>query len=208
AWYNYNAAKEAIATGDYARAEKHLERCLAFWSGNGQVHFWMARTARCLGKYDEAARQLLKCDELNWPEPAIDLEDKLLRAQRGDFSELEQTLIDLANKDNEDTAAVMEVLAHFYAAHARTEAAMYWSNRFLKHCPNNVTALLIMAESYQKGHDAAHALEYYQKAMAIQPDNDICRKALAGALVEFNEPKKALGHFQYLLPHADESNAV
>src|SRR5262249_47330255 len=120
AWYNYNAAKEAIATGDYARAEKHLKRCLAFWSGNGQVHFWMARTARCLGKYDEAARQLLKCDELNWPEPAIDLEDKLLRAQRGDFSELEQTLIDLANKDNEDTAAVMEVLAHFYAAHART----------------------------------------------------------------------------------------
>ena len=106
AWHNYSAAEEALAIGDYQEAEKYLNRCLTFWSGNGQVHYWMARTARALGQFDKARHHLDKCQELDWSPSAIELEETLLRAQQGEFSELEETLIEWAKEDNESSTRI------------------------------------------------------------------------------------------------------
>src|SRR4029077_13626165 len=116
--------------------------------------------------------------------------------------------LELADKDNEDTAAVMEVLSHFYASNSQLGPALYWGERFLKHCPKNVTALLIMGQANQLARNPTYALKYYEKAVEIQPDNEKGRLALAGALVMFNEPRKGLDQFQELRARGVKSQAV
>jgi tetratricopeptide (TPR) repeat protein len=208
AWYNYQAAKKAIEVGAYQQAEDYLERCLRFWSGNGQVHFWMARTARSLGKFDKAKQHLLKCEDLGWSPEGIDLEETLLRAEQGEFPQLEKTLLEWAEKDTEDTASVLQVLAKLYATNSQLGAASYWGERFLKHSPNNVTALLAMAQIQLMTRNSADALKYYRRAVEIQPDNDQARETLAKALLDLNEPQKALVEFRTLQGRGLHTQAV
>jgi tetratricopeptide (TPR) repeat protein len=208
AWHNYNAAQKALEIGDYREAEKALESCLTFWPGNGQVHFWMARTARCLGEYDRARRHLRRCEELHWSPEGIDLELTLLRAQQGEFAEVEPTVLEMADKDNPDAAAAMEVLAHYYTANRLLAPALFWGERFLKQAPKNAVALLLVARVNQLAHNSADAVKFYRRAMAVQPDNAPARQALAEALLEFNEPRDALVQYRELRSRGVQSREV
>jgi tetratricopeptide (TPR) repeat protein len=209
AWHHFNAARNALEIGDYAQAEKHLNRCLMVWSGDGQVYLWKARTARCLGNLDQAENYLRKCEDLKWSPEGIDLEEMLLRARRGEFAELEPTLIELTRKDNEDGGVVMEMLANSYARNGQIDAAMYWSNRFLKHSPNNVPALLLLGNGYHLLRvNIPEALKYFRKAVEIQPDNESARRELAGALLDHNEPQQALEQYQELMSRGVHAREV
>jgi tetratricopeptide (TPR) repeat protein len=208
AWYNYSAAEKALQLGDYQRAEKCLDRCLVFWSGNGQVHFWLARTARSLGKYDKAKEHLQKCEELHWSAEGIDLEYALLKAEQGQFTEIEGTLIEWAQKDNEDAAAVLEVLAQVYAKNAQLAQALYWGERFLEHFPNNASALFRIAQIYEVSRNSTASLKYYRRAVETLPDNDKWRQALASALLTFGEPQQALSQFETLRDRGITSKPV
>jgi tetratricopeptide (TPR) repeat protein len=209
AWYQFNAAERALDFGAYQEAEQHLDSCLTFWSGNGQVHYWMARAARSLGKYDKAKQHLEKCEELHWSPEAIEVEEKLLRAQQGEFAEVEKDLLSYAEtNDNQDMAPLLEVLAHQYARNSQIAAAVHWGQRFLKYAPKNVNALLAMARIQEATHNTTDALAYYQRAVALQPDNDFAREALAKALLVFNQPQKAIVQYQELKSRGAKSKAI
>jgi tetratricopeptide (TPR) repeat protein len=207
-WYYYQAAENALEIGDYNQAEENLDNCLRFWPANGQVHFWMARTARSLGKFDKAKEHLSKAEELHWSPEGLELEEKLLRAQQGEFSEVEQDLLAYGKVDNEHTGTVLEVLATEYSRNSQLAAAMKWGNRFLKHSPRNVNALLAMARIHEAIHHSTDSLKYYRRAVNVQPDNNSVRQALANALLAFNEPAEARTHFQEIESRGDSSKGV
>jgi tetratricopeptide (TPR) repeat protein len=198
AWHNYSAAEEALAIGDYQEAEKYLNRCLTFWSGNGQVHYWMARTARALGQFDKARHHLDKCQELDWSPSAIEMEETLLRAQQGEFSELEQTLIEWAKEENESTAAVLEMLCVHYVKNVQLVPALYWGERFLKYYPNNANAQFGLGRIFDASHNPTDAVRYYRRAVETIPSNNAWRHAYARALLTYKQPGEALVQFQEL----------
>jgi tetratricopeptide (TPR) repeat protein len=61
-WHYRRAGEEALERGDYRRARDCFETCLRYSSRNGQVHYWLARTYRNLGKFDRAHEQLEACE--------------------------------------------------------------------------------------------------------------------------------------------------
>src|SRR5262249_26332822 len=138
----------------------------------------------------------------------IELESTLLRAQQGEFAEVESTLIHLAQTDTEDTAAVLEVLADAYVKYEQLAAAYFWGKRLLKLSPNNVTAMLAVAHINEVSDNRAEALQQYRRAVRLQPDNNRVREALARALLTFNEPQEAIVQFQELRSRGDESQTV
>jgi tetratricopeptide (TPR) repeat protein len=198
AWCHYAAAEKDLARGDYRPAREHLESCLLVWSGNGQVQYWMARTERCLGNFDQAAERLDKCEKLNWSEKAIRLERTLLRAQQGEFAEVENDLRAWATEDNEDSAAVLEVLAEQYVRIAEFGRAALYCEKLLKYYPQNVRIHQTMGQIYLAWNDPPRAAPFLEKAVTLQPDNGLARQLLASVLVTVNQPKQALEHFTRL----------
>jgi tetratricopeptide (TPR) repeat protein len=207
-WHYRKAGKKALDMGNYPLAREEFERCLRYSSGNGQVHYWLARTYRNLGEFDRAHEQLEACERLGWSPEGIDLERTLLDAQQGKFAELEDQLKDWARRDNEDTAAVLEVLAMHYAGSYKLAAALHWGEKFLKHAPNNVNAILGMAMLSEQSYDVANSLKYFRRAAQVDPDNDSVRQALAEALLRFKEYRQALEEFERLRPRHSDSPSI
>src|SRR5262245_15977286 len=86
------AAQQAPKNHDFRQARAHLLPCLAAWPKSPDVHFELARAARRAGDYDEARSRLARCEEYGGIPEAIDLERLLLRAQRAEFTGIENVL--------------------------------------------------------------------------------------------------------------------
>jgi tetratricopeptide (TPR) repeat protein len=194
--------------GDYPQAEIYLKHCLFAWSGNGEVHFYLARCYRLQGKFDQANEELDECRRLNWPAESIELEETLQRSQQGEFAEVENRLLKWADQDNPDAAPVQEILANNYFARQQTSLALYWGERFLEHCPKNVTILILMGRSYLFLSNSSEALKYFRRAVEANPQDDKAKENYASALFTFKEPSKALKYYEDLASKHPDSRVI
>jgi tetratricopeptide (TPR) repeat protein len=211
AWANYwswcqvAAAERAMDQGDYERAREHLESCLRYWSGSGQVHYWMARVERSLGHLDDASEHLDKCEKLNWPATAIDLERTLLDAQQGKFTEVEGDLQVWAEEDTAERVAILEVLVPRYILESRFPAASHYCAILLKARPKHLRGLKWSGQIALANYDFNAAIVSLSQAVDLQPENDAARKLLAQALVATQRTREAMDHYLRLAEHDPDS---
>jgi tetratricopeptide (TPR) repeat protein len=208
AWHNYRAAGQAMHEGDYQSAKTYLGRCLTFWPGDAQAHFWMARTLRWQGRFDEAEEHLQRSENLEWAPSALEMERTLLSAQQGRFDEFEALLISWAKEDNEDTAAVQEVLIHYYAHNSQLDQALNWGRRFLEFYPDHILVLNTMALLHKRLQNSTDCLRCYRRLLELRPRNDEFRESYATALLQFNEPQRAIRQYRHLLSSHPESVTI
>ena len=136
------------AGGTFMFARQRFAACLRVWGQDPQVHLLAARAARLTRDYAETERLLRRCRDLGGVPEAIDLENALARAQRGELRGIEAYLWTFVERQYSDTPWILEALAQGYMQTCRLPAALGCFQRLLKASPNNPD-FLVWAGSVQ-----------------------------------------------------------
>jgi Tfp pilus assembly protein PilF len=198
AWRDYRAAQRAIEKRDFAEARTCLARCLQVWPNSAEVHLLAARTARRACAYDDAEEQLKECQRLDWPLEEIQLERDLIRAQRGDVTDIQDRLMLFAEHGHPNALLILEALCRGYLKTYRLAHASRCLELWLERRPDDVQALLWRAEVAELRTRNSEALVDYRRAVELAPERDEARLPLAELLVAENLPAEAIPHFERL----------
>jgi Tfp pilus assembly protein PilF len=210
AWegYHWQAAQGALKRHDFVQAQEHLKHCLAL-HGDPATQLLAARTARRAGNYTEAAYRLSEWERREGTTPALLLEQLLLRAQRGDFTNgLEDRLWSLVHRNNPDSALILEAMAQGYIYAYRLRSARICLERWLDLQPDCVPALLWRAQVCESLHSREEALHDYRRAVALDPADDNARLHLAVFLAYSGRTDQAVELFEYLWPRQAQNPQV
>jgi tetratricopeptide (TPR) repeat protein len=194
-------AEEAIQRRDFEGAGVYLDKYLETWPNSPSVQFLAARTARRAGLYDKAEAHLARAQKLGWEPKAIELEQLLAPAQRGEISEekeIELVTCTRPDKNHPDAAIIEEALTKGYLRTLKLHAARQQLDRWLELEPDNVQALLYRGWVRERMQNASGALEDYQRAVKVDPDSAEARMRLADAYLFAIQPNKALEQYQAL----------
>jgi tetratricopeptide (TPR) repeat protein len=200
AWagWHWRAAERANARRDFAAAQRHLERCCRVWSWDAATHLFAAQAARRAGDFDRAEVLLRLARRLGEPTDDLDLESKLLTAQRGDLGRVEKSLVEMVLAGHKDTALILEALIPVYCRTFQMPKAEEFVRRWIEREPDCLAAWLWRARVYELVQDSEDLIISYQRVIELDPENDGARLALAALLAKHRQPQEALQHLEYL----------
>jgi tetratricopeptide (TPR) repeat protein len=200
--------REDLARGEFAAAREHFEHCLKIWFWSTDARLLAARAARMAGAYDVARGFLRDCQWYGGPEDAIGVEYRLMRAQQGDFAEVEEGLVHDVLQGHPQSITILEVLVPIYLRDYRLAEASECITRWLEREPDRMEAWLYRARICEYFHQHEEAAESYRRVLELDPANDEARLVLAGGLIASNHPEEALRHFEILKPRLGDSPRV
>jgi len=195
ALYHLRAAQRALQRPDLADAKAHLQVCLALSPNSAEGHYLAAQAARRSGDYEQAEQYLNACVRLGCAEEAIQLERSLAHAQRGELAGVEEYLVSGTDKDQAEAILILEALTQGYLKTYRLADALHCLDIWLQRQPNNVQAWVWRGEVKERRNGNAEAVQAYQRALEIEPDNDNVRFHLAQALARSDRAEEAQMHF-------------
>jgi tetratricopeptide (TPR) repeat protein len=195
---NMRKARQALAKHDLQAARQHLMTYLESHPADADGHFLLARTARRLGDYPEAWHQLRKCARLGGIPEAVELEELLIAAQRGELQEGEAKLRYYVKTSHPDKSFIQEALTHGYIQAMRPGDALDCVQSWLEQEPDNAAAWFLRGKAYEILMDTGEALANFERAVELDPALRTARLALAEQLLATGRPQAALEHFQYL----------
>src|SRR5262249_38906543 len=108
----------------------------------------------------------------------------LLRAQGGEWPQLEQSLWKCVENNHPQTLEILETLAAGFMREARFSAAIGCLNEWLKRDPHNVLALESRGLTRERLHRRDEAAEDYRKVLELDADRWLTRLQLARLLME------------------------
>ncbi len=196
--YHLRAARAEMARYHNRQAVAHLSRCGAVWPDDPEVLLLSARAARRAGEFEQAEKLLARCQKATRFEDAVALEHVLLRASQGDVDGVEPYCRALLERNDPATPLVLEALALGCLETARTGPATFYLNAWLKREPDNPEALRLRGGLNAYLQDYPPALADLRRALALDPDHEAARLALADLYVTLNQPAEAIPHLEYL----------
>jgi tetratricopeptide (TPR) repeat protein len=208
AWRHYDLGARALERGDAGQARVELEACLQVWPKDARVRLLAVRAARRAGALDEAEQHLAACQEVGGVTEETTLEWALLRAQRGEFPQVESYLRARAEDGRVDPLPVLEGLTTELMRARRLPDAEHYLDRWLELKPDDPVALV------RRGWVAEHLLhdseaaQYYLHALAVTPDNDNVRLRLAEIQERTGYGREAAANFQRLRERRPDDPAV
>jgi Tfp pilus assembly protein PilF len=205
--WHYRAAQKALSRRAPAEAQEHLAQCLKVWFWSPQTYLLAARTARRAGAFDAADGYLRDCRALGGSADAIDLEQKLLRAHRGQLSAVEADLVGRLRQDHPDSGLILEVLIPLYLRNYQLYNAQECVQRWVACEPDRVEAWLRRAQVFEYFRNNDEVMASFRRVVELDPDNDDARLKLAGMLTDAH-PLEALEHFEILRPRLGDTPAV
>jgi Tfp pilus assembly protein PilF len=195
----FHRAKAALETDETTKAKEDIVYCLKIWPTSAEIHFVAARTARRVGEIAEAWQNLRKAEELGWVEEALEIERLLLRAQGGEFQEVERLLMAAVEVQHPDSALILEILAPGYMRSYQLTAAEYSVNRWLELRPNSALAWHTKGVLMERLRKKIPGIQAYEKAVELAGDRRAFRMSLARAYIVSNQPKDAFPHYEILV---------
>jgi Tfp pilus assembly protein PilF len=187
-------ARAALARGDYAKAQEHLERCATVWRWGAETRLLQARAARLAGEYDRAETYLRESAELGAPSEAVTVEHLLRVARQGDLAGVEAGLVGRVLQGHPDSVPILQVLIPAYLSNFQLVQARECVRVWLEREPECVQAWAYRARVFELIRDQAEVRDSYRRLVELDPDNLDYRLSLAGALAD-HEPRAALEHF-------------
>ena len=208
AWHHFRAAEKALDDEKLDEARGHISCCLRVWQRGPATHLLAARIERASGHYSEAEQHLAECRRLqHGPSEQSQLEEVLLRAQSGELADVEQGLWECVNKDDPQSARILETLALVYLREGRTKAAVTCLDLWLEREPSTARAYHWRGVTLEGLDHFKKAIPEYEKALELEPGRWGARLRLAHLLLMLNNPQSARPHLQELLRHhGDEAN--
>jgi thioredoxin-like negative regulator of GroEL len=148
--YHYREAAAAASRDDQPAARRHLAACLAERPDSGELNFLMARAARRDGDYSAAGKFLKLAEAGGWSPEAVRIEKTLLRAQTGQFRQVEETILRWAERGAEEQPLFFEVLIPNYLQRHDLNLAYGMLTTWTEREPKNVRALVWMVETCER----------------------------------------------------------
>jgi tetratricopeptide (TPR) repeat protein len=215
AWHWYQArqawlgAQGALQRRDLAAAASSLERYLQQRPGDAAGWFLAARTVRRLEHYPEAERALERCQQLGGVTDATRLEWDLLRVQQGDLGEVDVRLRMTIGPNHPDAPLVLEALARGYLRGERLADALQACGFWLEREPEHPWPWLWRGGILERLGHGDKALEAYQRALELAPDDREVRLALGRLLLRERQPGGAAEQYLSLLDRSpDDAEAL
>jgi tetratricopeptide (TPR) repeat protein len=178
------AARQALDRRDWPAAREHMNACLREWPESPECHWLAARAARRLELLGEAERHLDTCERLQGGETqATKVERALLRVHRGDLAGAEAFLRDCVAQDDPDAVEILDVLSVALILDYRLPEAHQCLDDLLRRQPDNFDILVRRAWTAQSQAWYTVAVESQQRALALRPEADGVRLALAQNLL-------------------------
>jgi tetratricopeptide (TPR) repeat protein len=202
---HFRAAQQALDRHDWSDARKHLDVCLRAWPNDPEVHRLAARAARRLEHLDEASRQMDTCERLQGGESqAAKVERALLLVHRGDLAGAESFLRDCVARDDPDAVEILDILSTALILDYRLPEAHQCLDELLRRQPDNFDFLVRRAWTAQNQAWYTVAVESRQRALALRPEAENMRMALADDLLtlgRFAEAREQLALLEKKRPN-------
>jgi tetratricopeptide (TPR) repeat protein len=198
----------ALAERDYGSAREHFNAYLESRPEDSRARLLAARAARRLRKYDQAAEDLAKCRAAGGEAEAVEVEFALMDVERGDERPVPELRARVAQKDDELSLAILEVLIQFDLDLYRLRDALQGFNLYLARRPGDLYALVGRGQLWERLLSFADAVIDYRAAVAAHPENDRARRRLAAALLIVGTPAEALDHYRRLAEQFPHDGAV
>lgn len=189
--------EEALTERDYAKARNCFNRYLDARPGDTRARLLAARVSRKLKDYNEAVKQLKRCQDDGGEAEAIGVELALIDIQRGKDAP-GTALRRRAQMGDELGLTILEVVIQFDLDTSRLHQALEGLNLYLAHRPNDLQALLGRGFVWERFLYFADAVNDYRKAVAAHPNSELARLRLADALLIAGSPEDAMEHYQWL----------
>lgn len=196
---DYDAAKEALARYDFPEARRRLASCLELRTSDFAARLLAVQAARRDGLLDEAQEHLDRYRELvDVAAPAGNLQDMLLRVQRGQVKQFVHLLLEDLEVRHPESEQILEALA-LGSVHAYLlDEASFWIKQLLDRFPHNPSGRLLDAQMHETMHRRDRALEIMRELLEDYPANDQARSYLAGLLAASRQYEQAAHYFQDL----------
>ncbi len=196
---DYGAAKDALARYDFPEARQRLASCLELRTSDPAARLLAVQAARRDGLLDEAQEHLDRYGELlDVSTPAGNLQDLLLRVQRGQVKEFVHTLLDDLEVRHPESEQILESLALGCQHAYRLDEASFWIKQLLNRFPHNPTGRLLDAQMHETMRRRDRAVEIMCGLLEDYPRNDKARFYLAGLLSASRQYEEAVHHFRDL----------
>jgi tetratricopeptide (TPR) repeat protein len=197
--HHLEEANRALERRNFSQAGQHLDRYLQIRPRSARYQFLAARTFRRADLYDHAEEHLNRAQQLGWEPAAVNLERLLIRAQQGDMPiTAEKALWDLLQGEpgRVEVPLILEALAKTYLQMLKPVQAMDCLRRWHALEPENVQ--MLMWRGWLLQDDPVAALDYFERAVRCDPDNEEARMLLANLLLTSTKPAEASEHFECL----------
>jgi tetratricopeptide (TPR) repeat protein len=183
-----------------------------------------ARAARRDGEYDLAEAYLKEFESKRGPTSASKLERDLLQVQQGNLDSVPKSLQAAVDKSNKTTAPlVLEALTRGYLEAYQPADAKRYFKIWLEHQWNDAQGWYVRGWARERlaqfeprkqwsqrypPECPEEALQDYRRAVAIDPKHQQARLRLGEVLLDKNEVKEAVTHFEELHKRQPDNQAV
>ncbi len=213
AYSHYRSAVRCLSDHDFEPALAHLDACLEVWPGSASAHLLAARAARRLGQPARADEHLEACLREGGPAEQVVLERYLLRAQAGNFAEVEKKLLAFVHRGHPDTPVVLDVLTERWMLEHRLAEAEAHLDLWLSLEPDSRPATVRRAWVDERLFRTGDAIDRYRRALELAPErdrreNDRVRLRLGELLLQAGRAAEAREHFELLRGWQPENEAV
>jgi len=138
--YQFRAARAALDKSLFVDARAHVHQCLKAWPNDVDVHFLAARIERRLNEFKAAEKHLQTYKRIRGVTDEYQTEWILLRAQGGEWNQLEGSLWNCVERNHPQSLEILETLAAGLMREARFSAAYACLNEWLKRDPQSLVA--------------------------------------------------------------------
>ncbi|MBP3954574.1 tetratricopeptide repeat protein [Gemmata sp. G18] len=195
---HYRAAQELVERREWKSALEHLDEAQRLAPDRPANHLLAARAERRLENLDRAKRHLDTCERLQGGETQpVKVERALLRVHQGDLAGAEEFLRACIQQDDPDAVEILDILAAALEINYRDAEAQRCLDDLLQRRPEHFDALVRRGRTAKSMGWFQDAVAYYEKALAVRPDVDSVRLALA-------EIQVVLGHFDPARKHFEQ----
>jgi Tfp pilus assembly protein PilF len=198
AWWHLQAAGKAFERDQIQDAQSHLENNLRVWPNSFSAHLLGARIERRKANFAGAEKHLASCKMQRGSTEEVQMEWLLLRAQSGEFEELEPGLLKSVADNRPEKGAVLETLAIGYLKQNRLSRARAVLDQWLKDEPDRPRALFLRGWTLHYLQQRDEAYRDFKRALELTPDSREIRLRLADFLLADKNAPEAAEHLHYL----------
>ncbi|MCI0637809.1 MAG: tetratricopeptide repeat protein [Gemmataceae bacterium] len=198
--HHWLEAQQALEDGDYEAALARLEKCLAYWPSDAQVHLLSARAQRLAGNFAAAYKHLQASEKTGGKSRESTLEGQLLAAMTGKLEEIEKTLGVHVRAGHPQERHILEALIHAYLSRHRSleaeqlatvwiqDSRKDWQPWYLRAVARSQLSRDLLSTAFLE------ARKDYERVLELNPKHHQARFLLGNAYV-------LVGQFHDALPH-------
>jgi tetratricopeptide (TPR) repeat protein len=198
AYWQERCAGTAVVEEHFDEAHRRIDLALLVRDRWTSTHLLAARVDRLRGAYSEAEQHLSRCEQLNGMSEQVQLEWLLLRCQQGEADELSPNLLALVDRQDPESAAILETLASVYMRQSRYLEALRCLDRWAELAPDSFRVLDWRGWVSNQLDHRGQAIDDYQKALELQPERWAVRLRLAQILIDSSREAEAAPHLELL----------